>query len=215
MNISNTRTSKYKIAEQILRILAGGDISKDENIDIREIILAVGQSFASIAERRFFENRSVDTRRIDGQLIFSFDDVEVKEDKGKNLFYSELPSSIVSLPNGMGISAVTSSTDISDAFVPTTNNYLSLFRSSPIFNLGGRRGYFQENGRIYYVNIDPLNCPDKVIIKMVASLDGIGDEDEIIVPKNIENEIVREVLQLFGNPLPHDTVNDDRDLNDV
>ena len=36
-------TTKLKIAEQILRIINSGDITNDNDIDIREIILAVEQ----------------------------------------------------------------------------------------------------------------------------------------------------------------------------
>ena len=36
-------TTRYKIAEQVVRIVSGGDISEDSSIDIREVMALVDQ----------------------------------------------------------------------------------------------------------------------------------------------------------------------------
>ena len=49
---------------------------------------------------------------------------------------------------------------------------------------------------------------EKVLIKLVAPLGSLGDEDDITVNDDIQREIVAMTVQLYGQPQPHDEQND-------
>ena len=96
-------TSKKQLAEQILRLLSAGNYTNDQEIDIRELILHVSQVLASVVRVRYFQNKAEGDDYINGSYIYTFKNVEVKEDKDLNQFYAEIPASTMDLPNDAAI----------------------------------------------------------------------------------------------------------------
>jgi hypothetical protein len=72
-------TTKYKLADQALRILSGGDIQNATDTQIREMMLAISQARdAVVREEMFGLIYSADSFDIPGEYITTFDDVDVK-----------------------------------------------------------------------------------------------------------------------------------------
>jgi hypothetical protein len=106
-------TTRYKIAEQVLRIVNGGDPTEDSSIDIREVMILVDQERDSLIKSEIMDwmyTKSTTTAKgeleIDGGWI-SQATVPIVRDASRNgALVGALDFSYVSLPNDMGIQRV-------------------------------------------------------------------------------------------------------------
>lgn len=203
-------TTKYKLAEQAQRILSGGTPTDDSQISIQELMIATTQVFSSVVRADFFESKAIGEPHLNGNFIYSFSDITVNKDVDKSLFYSELPSTMISLPYDMGVYQISRVKDQKNAFVPLQNGFSALFDGLKSSKLEGRIGYYLENDRVYYENMDILNKVDTVLIKLVVPLGSVGDEDDINVPDDMQMRIVGAVVQLYATEkqIPHDEQSD-------
>ena len=96
-------TTKKQLAEQVIRILNSGDVTNDNSIDPRELLLAIEQERDRLVRFRLFESLSAGEGDIPGDVVSTFDNITIKKDTVKNLLYSSLPGRIMSLPRDMGI----------------------------------------------------------------------------------------------------------------
>ena len=203
-------TNKLKIAEQALRIIVGGHPTGDAEVSLRELIVFVSQAFATVVARKFFEGKNEGEALINGNFIYPFEDVAVLKDSAKGLFYSIVPSTGVTLPYDMEIHQVSRMKDQTDAFLPVPNGFLDLYEGLEAGRLENRIGYFVENGRIYFVGMNTLNKVDTVLLKIVAPIGSIDDEDDINISEDIQLEIVIKAVELYKiqQVSPKDTIND-------
>ena len=202
-------TTKFKIAEQAQRIIVGGHPTADVEVSVRELIIFVGQAFAKVVSRKFFEMKNEGESLVNGNFIYSFEET-VKKDTSKDLFYSDIPATSVTLPYDMEIQQVSRIKNQASPFIPVNNGFIGLYEGLESGNLEGMIGYFVENGRIYYVNMYQRNKVDNVLMKIVAPIGAVEDEDDINISDEIQLEIVTMTVQLYQNQenKPKDTVND-------
>ena len=143
-------TTKKQLAEQVIRILNSGDVTNDNSIDPRELLLAIEQERDRLVRLRLFESLSQGEGDIPGDVVSTFDSITIKKDAVKNLLYSSLPGRIMSLPRDMGILHVSYTKDQYNAFIRMPNGSLSLYNGLVSSMIGGRGGYWLEGDRIYY-----------------------------------------------------------------
>lgn len=207
-------TTLYKIAEQAQRRIAGGQPSADTAVKIQELILAAQQVYAQIVKTNLFENRREGEYDVNGAFIYTFKDVPVYYDSNLELYYAEMPSTYIALPNEMGIAQVSSMKSQFKNFVRVNQNFLSQSYGLKISGLLGNKGYWSENNKLYFVNMDKLNANDNVLIKLVVALDNIDPyEDEIGLPPEVAQQIVQMLYQMFvpvENQIPEDTINNNK-----
>lgn len=207
-------TTLYKIAEQVQRMISGGQPSSDTAVKIQELIIAVQQSFATVVKATLFQNKAEGEYDINGAFIYSFDDVPVYYDTNKQLYYSDLPSTYVALPNEMGIVQIASMKSQFKSFVRVNPNFLAQSYGLKIAGLLGNKGYWAENNKVYYVNMDKLNANSNVLIKLVVALDSLDPyEDEIGLPPEVQDMIITAVYQKYINVetvVPEDTINNNK-----
>ena len=108
-------TTRYKIAEQVLRIVNGGDPTEDSSIDIREVMLLVDQERDSIIKTEIMDwsyTKSTATAKgeleINGGWISQATVPLVTDSSRNGALCSGLDFSYISLPNDMGIQKVES-----------------------------------------------------------------------------------------------------------
>lgn len=189
------KTTKYKLAEQAQRILLSGHVTDDREISLQELLLHVAQTFAYAVRTRFFESKAIGEEHVNGVYVYAFEDVAVKKDSKKNLYYSLIPASYIDLPRDLGVFQVSLMEDQENVFVPVPNGFLGLYRGMAAANLQGRSGYWVESGRIYFVNVQDPTC--KVLMKLVASIADVDEDTEIDIPDDIQNMIVRSTVELY------------------
>jgi len=203
-------TSKYKLAEQALRIILGGHPTPDSGVKIQELMIHVSQAFANIVRRTYFEGKSTGEPWINGSFIYTFKNVEVKKDTDLDQFFTELPATTVTLPYDMGVFQVSDMKDQAGAFKPVSAGFEAMNKGLLVGSLGNKVGYYPEDSRIYFVNMKDTEKSDKVLVKLVAPLGSLGDEDNITVNDDIQQQIVIMTVELYGKMVaqPHDNQND-------
>tara|TARA_R110002096_G_scaffold369787_3_gene563256 strand:- start:56 stop:1666 length:1611 start_codon:yes stop_codon:yes gene_type:complete len=118
-------TTRYKIAEQVLRIVNGGNTSEDSSIDIREVMLLVDQERNTLIKTEIMDwSYTKSTSTAKGELEINgawlTQKTLVLKTNTDNLCYAEIAeldpttnkhglSNYISLPNDMGIHRVASS----------------------------------------------------------------------------------------------------------
>lgn len=207
-------TTLYRIAEQALRRISGGQNTADTAVKIQELILAAQQVYAQFVKANLFENRREGEYDVNGSFIYSFENVPVQFDTNKNLYYADMPSTYIALPNEMGINHVSSMKSQFIGFVRVNPNFLSQSYNLKIGGLLGHKGYWAENNKLYFVNMDKLNANDNVLIKLVVALDNIDPyEDELGIPPEITDQIVQALYEKYlptEVQVPEDTLNNNK-----
>lgn len=184
------------IAEQCRLILSGGKITADFRPSEQEMILFARQAFSTLVRLSFFENKKEGDSFVDGGFIYTFDDVEVSKDLNKDLYYSELPSSTIVLPQEIGIYQICPMKNQGDFYIPLRNGFNALMQGLDVGQLEGRFGYYVEGKRIYYT-FKPVDAPESVMMKLVVALDQLTGDDMIFMPKDMELMIVQQAVQLY------------------
>lgn len=208
-----SKTTQSKLAEQAMRKNAGGNISDDYRFDIREVVLMVRQVFAGVMRIRYFQNKAEDNSDINGDLIYSFKNIEVKEESDTGRLYSDIPRGSIDLPNGVVVRHISPMKELNKPFVPVANSFSSLYRGLGAANLQGRIGFYLENGKAFYENLCPKDQLKEVFVKVVLPLDSIDEDDEINIPDDIQLEVVTRVVEMMQPTNPKDNTNDSRDIN--
>lgn len=199
-------TSKNKLSEQILRILSGGNISRDAQVSLQELSIAVSQEFAIAVKINYFQNRQQGVTELNGSYIYTFTQPVLK-DVPKNLFYTELPSAFIDLPHEMGVNQISYVSGQTNPFARVSNGFLGLMSGLDLDGLQNRVGFWIENDRIYYINIEENTT--NVIMKLAVALDAFDDDTLINIPPDIASLIIDSVLKKYGieQAAPHDDIN--------
>lgn len=205
-----TRTSKKQLAEQIVRILSGGNITADNELQIKEVALYVNQAFGSIVRNRMFQNRAEGDDFVNGSYIYSFKDVPVTKDTDLDLYYAEMPASTIDLPNDMGIHFVGYMQDQTSPFIRVPNGFLGVSKGLRSAWLEGQAGYYQDGNNLFIVNCKVDEIPCKLLVKLLVAYGNIDDCDELSMPLDIQDEVMAKALQLYGaaKDVKKDVVND-------
>lgn len=203
-------TSKYRLAEQSQRLILGGNPTDDREVTTTELMLYVEQCLGQLVKLNYFQNKQEGESTVNGDFIYSFEDVGVKQDEAKSLFYSELPATSMALPHDMGVYGISCMKDQRNAFVRVPNGFMSLYNGLASSNLEGRQGYFLENKRVYYPNMDVADNIKGVLMKLVVPLGGIEPDEEINIPLDFQHDIVNKTTELFllEQDRPKDIEND-------
>lgn len=203
-------TTKIQIAEQILRLINSGDVTSDNDIDIREIILAVEQERDRLVRLRLFESLQMGEMIVAGDVVSSFDNVLIKKDLVKDMLYSDLPGNPLSLPNDYGVWQVSYQKNQKSSFIRMPNGSMGLYNGLPSSALGGRDGFFVEGNKIYYNDSVSDCCGNTILLKMVLNSGSISNNVSFPIPADVQSEVIKNVTQLFTiqKQFPHDEQND-------
>lgn len=190
------------MSEQVLRLLAGGDVPDDFRFEREEIILAIGQTFGEAIAAKLEEKFRKNPRSVTPELLTVYRDQEVLEDSELDLRYTVLPADYQTLPYDKGVWFVGAMRG-QEPFKRIGNGSFSLYSNLEAGNMNGHVGYYIEGNRIYY----PTNPPDldlKILIKMVAKPSDIDPDAKLPIPSDMEAYIIREVVELFGFGMQQD-----------
>ena len=189
-------TTKARLAEQVLRIVQGGYLSDDSDIDSREVILFIEQERDTLVKRMIFESMKIGEFDINGDFISTFD-VEVKSDSSLGL-YIDTPHTPIHLPNDAGYHDLTLKTDHSVSFIRKSNNASSLFKGLPSENMLNNPNYYIEGSRAY-LKSEPMGVAYGTLLslKLILSSRDIEDNEPLPIPADAEALIIKSVAQLY------------------
>ena len=212
-------TTKKMLAEQALRIIQGGSIRDDSQIDIREIMMNIEQERDKLIKQDLFQSMQMGEYNINGTFISTYV-VPILTDTQKDMNYSDVPVAPISLPNDMGMFQVSFVQDQFNVFVRMSNGALGLYNGLPSNKLLGRVGYFIESSlnydcetasgtRIYYNN--NMDCAKEVLLKVVATSEDIGENEPFPIAPEMESLIIRSVVELYA--IMRNAVSDEQNDN--
>ena len=203
-------TTLYSLVEQARAILSGrtGETNRRMGLHFQDMMEYAKQIFGEQIRINLFQGMTEGDHSVDGSFVFTFRDQEVLFDEGLALYYTNLPSSTITLPNEAGIDFVSLMKSQTLPFTKVPRNFLAASQGLRIANLEGRSGYWQEGNRIYYVNLQPIP-PAKVLIKLVCGVSDVDETTPLRMPFDIQKLIVDKLIERFATmiQLPADETN--------
>ena len=198
--------TKKQLAEQTLRIIQGGSVRDDAEIDIREIMMNIEQERDKLIKVDLFQSISMGEYNVNGSFISTYI-ADIKNDEEKDLKYSDVPVTPISLPNDIGMFQISYVQDQFNTFVRIPNGAMGLYNGLNSGKLLGRVGYFVESSlnysndiasgtRVYYNNIP--DCDKDVLLKVVATSGDIGEDEPFPIAPEMESTIIRSVVELYS-----------------
>lgn len=202
------RDTRYLIAEQAQRILNGGATTTDTEVRLEELVIFVDQAYAAYIKNAYWENRNDGENYVNGNFVFYFSE-DVKFDSKKNRYYISIPSSFVSLPNGMGIYSVTPNGDDDDFFVPINLQVQAMSSGLNISFVNKRKSYYVQGNNLYICNIAPDFSLTKLNVGLVGGIQGDQDIDYNL-SMDIQQQLVSMVVEMYSlqAQAPKDEVSD-------
>lgn len=209
-------TTKYKIAEQVRVRISGGDPSVGSGVDIRDIIELVGQVINGRLKAEYYNvGLASGEVNVGGMMLATYEGIDVVQ-RGK-VSHAVLPVMPIKLFKNQGVFEVSPEKDdgselLGDLqFIPVPAGMWSMRNGFSILSdFMGQVGYVNEGMKILFTrNIVTDDDVKKVRMKLVvADVGGLGENDLLPVPADMEIDIFKEVLALMSDKVPADKVID-------
>lgn len=196
------------IAEQVRRILSGGDPSDDSQLDLRDIGLAVQQVRNEIISQKIEKEIKQGSLSIDGSYLTVLESVPIKFDEGRDTYYSDIPVQYAALPMGMGIWRISLMKDKFNNFVRIPSGGTSMFGRMETLGISTRKAYELKGSRVEYLNVTTDN--KEVLMEVVGMVENFDEDTEFQLPADMQGLIVRGVVQILSpqTEIPQDKSND-------
>lgn len=193
-------TTIYKISQEILQLLSGGNIPAATKISINEIKIAAGQVINQLLKVDYFQtNIKMGEMIPNGSVLGYYPDITVQQWKGKSRV--QLPIKPLKLPRDMGVWSVFPSGYPDREFIPIQMGQWSLLQSQPMINdLLGQVG--RETYGDFIIFTKDLTIPNETVTVdmrlVIMDISQYGDYDILPVLPEMEWTIKAEVLKLYG-----------------
>ena len=190
----------YRISEEILKMLNGGDIQAASNVSIGEVKIAVGQVCNQLLKVDYLSvNGKMGEMIPNGSVLGLYENITVIPWKNKSK--ATLPIKPLKLPRNMGVYSVFPSNEPDKEFIPLQMGQASLIKSQPILNnLLGQVGYEVFGNDVVFtkditVSSDPVFVSMRLAIMDISLYD---DYDPLPLLPEMEWQIKQEVFKLYS-----------------
>lgn len=168
---------------------SGGDPAAGSKYHPKNII-----AIADIVRNTLIETEYKQTGTISDVLVKGFENVKVLENDGRKEKFSELPSTIAAIIDGLALRQVSPMEDQVEVFAIEGNGSRAVF-SGLDGQITERATAYLEGNKIFYENIKP--SVKLVLIKMIPSISTLGKNEPISIPGNKEKlflDLINEML---------------------
>lgn len=199
-----------EIVDQIMRLLAGGNVADDFAWDRREILAAIGQARDARIKISMFEDGRMNDSGYDlfpEMLAVYF--AEVKCDEKRNRHYITLPVRFLGgLPQNRGLYQISFPQSEESAFIQTRPNFVSGYTGldSSKENIGV--SYWPEGERTVWLNRWRQEYTQEVMIKLIPRTEDLDETDELPMPGDLLQGVVDDVVKRYLRQFPQDKIND-------
>lgn len=197
----------YRLAEEILKALSGGDIQNATNISLNEIKVSIGQICNQMLKIEHFQsNEKMGEKIPNGTVLALYENIAVTSYNGKSK--CTLPVKPIKLPRNMGVWAIypkyttTGNYELDKEFIPLQMGQGALLKSQPLINnLLGQTGYETFGTDIIFTQDLKTIFPDIVLAMRLAIMDisQYGDYDLLPILPEQEWTIKQEVMKLYSS----------------
>ncbi len=204
-------TTIYRLAEQALALIEGGDQKAASSLSIPEIEVACGQVINSLLKVDYFNiNAKMGEVIPNGSVLGLYEGIEVISSNGKS--QATLPIKPLKLPRNMGVWAVypkyttDSNYEYDKEFIPLQMGQGALVRSQPMINeILGQVGYECFGDRLVFTKDIKSLFPNVVLAMRLAIMDisQYGDYDPLPILPEMEWEVITQVYKMYSTqPIP-------------
>ena len=206
----------YRLSEEILRILNGGQIDAATNVSLAEIKIAIGQVANSLLKVEYFTvNLKMGEIIPNGTVLGLYEGVSCETSNGKS--QATLPIKPQKLPRNMGVWAVYMRKELNGNYeydnelIPLQMGQGGLIKSQPLLNdLLGQVGYECFGDKLVFTKDIKSLFPDVTLAMRLAIMDvsQYGDWDALPLLPEMEFQIKQEVVKMYSEEPVADNVVD-------
>ncbi len=190
-----------RLAEEVLRMLDGGQVQAASAVSANEVKIAIGQVANSLLKVDYLSvNAKLGETIANGTVLGLYEGIvptSYKTGKSK----ATLPIKPLKLPRNMGIFSVFLSDEPDNEFIPLQMGQRNLLQSQPLINdLLGQVGYENFGMELVFTKDLPMLYPDKTLSMRLAIMDvsQYGDYDILPILPEQEWQIKQEVVKMFS-----------------
>lgn len=194
-------TTLYRISEEILKLLSGGNIQAGKNISFGEIKISVCQVLNQLLKIEHLSvNEKMQEKIPNGTVIGTYEGIAVTA-AGTGRSKAKLPIKPIKLPRNMGIWSIYRTSDSENEFIPLQMGQFNLSKSQPLLNdLFGQIAYENKGMDLLFNKDLTLLYPNETVTCELAVMDMslYGDYVPIPILPEMEWQIKNEVVKLYG-----------------
>lgn len=216
------------LAERIMRLIKGGNVSRDNQWDERDIQYLVRDVSSELIKGTWFEERNEGGKGIDSRFVVTFEGVEIKEHESTGENYIEMPiDSYLRLLDDSGVRSIRPDFSESEtkktkeferkAFIPIPNRFRDIYSNLPAGALEQQVGFEIRKDRVYFTKIGDqtvMNAGLKKVIIDVATVDpaAVDIDDALPLPNEYVPRLIGRVFELLGINATPDVINDNNPI---
>lgn len=201
----------YRLAEQALSLIEGGDPKAASSLSLPEIKMACGQVINSLLKTDYLTvNGSLGEVIPNGSVLAMYENIAVTSSNGKS--QATLPVKPMKLPRNMGVWGVypkyttDGNYEYDKEFIPLQIGQSALIKSQPLLNdLLGQVGYECFGDKLYFTKDIKQIFPNVVLSMRLVIMDifQYGDYDTLPLPPEYEWEVITQVYKIYSTqPIP-------------
>jgi len=194
-------TTKFKITEQILRILKGSDLPNASKVRQPEVVELVGQVINKLLKVEHYQAMSDGDIVPNGYVLATYDNVEVTAYKD-DFSQVTLPAVPIRLPKNMGVFHIGSTVDPFTSFIPIPSGLYQMVSEEPLISdVLGQVAYEVFGNKVYFKTnlLEASPAIEEVMIRLVVmDVSALSDYDPLPIPADMETSVITGVLQILG-----------------
>jgi hypothetical protein len=202
-------TTKFKIAEQIQRLLAGNPIIQ-ARVQKNDVKLLIEQVANQLLKTEYFQVNMADGDTVPPNcMIYTYESVPVVTYKGKSK--CTLPSMPINLPKNMGVFHISKTDAIDEPFIPIPSGLYGIVKPQTLLGeLSGLIGYEVFGKEVVFTTNLPGQNVNNVFIRLVGvDLNTVTDYETLPISSDMEAQIVQTVYNILVQTPPADKINND------
>lgn len=193
----------YRLAEECLKIISGGDIQAATNVSLSEVKISIGQACNQLLKTEYLQINGKTGEVIpNGTMIGEYTGI-IPTSWVTGRSKATLPIKPVKLRRNMGVWSVFLEEDPTNEFIPLQMGQSNMLKSQPMINdLLGQIGYEQLGGmEIGFTKDLPLLFPGKTLVMRLAIMDisQYDDYDPLPILPEMEWQIKQEIVKLYSS----------------
>lgn len=197
-------TTKYKIAEQIVRLVEGGDISVASKVQIPEAKILVEQVLNDLLKTEYLKVNLPGSEMIpNGASVATYDDILVTAYQTTSA--ATLPAIPLKLPRDIGVFEIYDPADPDCLFIPMEMGQHALLKDQPLINdLLGHVGYRRYGDKIVFSRDLTIPNEETTLSMRLVVLDISQYDDWSIlpIPADMEARVIQMVAGILrGEPI--------------
>lgn len=203
-------TTKYKISEQIQRLLSGNPVASTR-VQKGDIQILVEQVANKLLKTEFFNVNMADGDTIPPNcMIYSYDNVPVTVYKTTKSACT-LPSMPINLPRNMGVFHISKTDAIDEPFVPIQSGLSGIIKPQELLgDLSGLVGYEVFGSQVVFTkNLVGMGVTNVFIRLVGVDLNTVDNYTILPISSDMEAEIVNTVYAMIVQLPPADKQNND------